>query len=550
MSLNIFKHKTITTLYIWGMLIVFLFVVLFTTLLIYEEYNDFDREASSIRKQYIQEQKNIITFDINRVLKFIANEYARQPAGKNEKELKSQTIHAIEQLYGRQDGTGYIFIYDFNGTNLSDPLQLHNIGKNLYDFKDPNGVQVIKELIDVSQKPKGGFVEYMWIKPITGVSTPKISYAKAFKPWGWMIGTGVYLDEVEKLISVEKLALKKRLIKYMMEILSLTVILFGIGLAGLGIVNHIISKEIDTFSRFFKKASKSHTTIDVEQIHLFEFKKMVKYINDMVNAIHKRKNKLKKMNLSLEKKVEEKTKNLSEQNRLLEKEKEFSESLVQAQDSFIKHSIHEINTPLAVIMTHIDIYKMKRGEDKYLSKIEAAAKMIGNIYDDLSYMVKKDRFVYEKQWISFSLFLEGRIRFFEEIATGNQHKIISNIEQGITLYFSDIELQRIIDNNLSNAIKYAKKGSDIVVTLKREEKKILLMFVTHSHKIEDTQRIFEAFQREDNMKNGFGLGLEIVDSICKKENVEVDVSSNEKITIFSYTFELGLLGEVDENSVT
>ena len=550
MSLNIFKHKTITTIYIWGMLIVLLFVVLFTTLLIYEEYNDFDREASSIRKQYIEEQKNTISFDTNRVLKFIAYEYEHRPATIDEQQLKSQILNTIEQLYGRQDGTGYIFIYDFNGTNLSDPLQLHNIGKNLYDFKDPNGVQVIKELIDVSQKTEGGFVEYMWIKPITGVATPKISYAKAFKPWGWMVGTGVYLDEVEKLISVEKSALKKRLIKYMMEILSLTVILSGIGLAGLSIVNHIISKEIDTFSRFFKKASKSHTTIDVEQIHLFEFKKMVKYINDMVNTIHKRKNKLKKMNLSLEKKVEEKTKNLSEQNRLLEKEKEFSESLVQAQDSFIKHSIHEINTPLAVIMTHIDIYKMKRGEDKYLSKIEAAAKMIGNIYDDLSYMVKKDRFVYEKQWISFSSFLEGRIRFFEEIATGNQHKIISNIEQGITLYFSDIELQRIIDNNLSNAIKYAKKGSDIAVTLKREGKKILLMFVTHSHKIEDTQRIFEPFQREDHMKNGFGLGLEIVGSICKKENVEVDVSSNEKITIFSYTFELGLLGEVDENSVT
>jgi len=355
---------------------------------------------------------------------------------------------------------------------------------------------------------------------------------------------------VEKLITQRKEKLKKLLVKYMMEMLTLTVIFLGIGFASIAIINSIIRKETDTFNTFFKKASKSHTTIDQEQIHLREFKRMVKYINNMVNTIHKRKEKLQEINLTLEKRVEKKTRDLSEKNRLLEEEKGFSESLLQAQDNFIKHSIHEINTPLAVIMTHIDIYKMKRGEDKYLSKIEAAAKMIGNIYDDLSYMVKKDRFVYKKQWISFSLFLEGRIRFFEEIATGNQHKIISNIEQGITLYFSDIELQRIIDNNLSNAIKYAKKGSDITVTLKREGKKILLMFVTHSHKIEDTQRIFEPFQREDNMKNGFGLGLEIVGSICKKENVEVDVSSNEKITIFSYTFELRLLGEVDENSVT
>ena len=272
MSLDIFKHKTITAIYIWGMLIVFLFVVLFTTLVIYEAYNDFDREAASIRKQYIEEQKNTIEFDTNRVLKFIDYVYDQGHASVDEKILKSQILNAIEQLYGRQDGTGYIFIYSFSGVNLSDPLQLNNIGKNLYDFRDPNGIQVIKALIDVSQKPKGGFVEYMWVKPVTEVSTPKISYAKAFKPWGWMVGTGVYLDEVEKLILAEKSTLKKRLIQYMMEILSLTVILFGIGLAGVAIVNHIISREIDTFSRFFKRASKSHTTIDVEQIHLLEFK--------------------------------------------------------------------------------------------------------------------------------------------------------------------------------------------------------------------------------------------------------------------------------------
>jgi len=532
---NIFKNKKITTIYIWGMFIILLFVVLFALLLINDEYNDFDREAESLRKEYIGEQKNTIVFDTNRVLKFISHAYDNNKKTLDEEYLKLQILNAIEQLYGRQDGTGYIFIYDFNGVNLSDPLGLHNIGKNLYDFRDSNGVEVIKDLIDISQKPEGGFIEYMWIKPVTQIETPKISYAKAFKPWGWMIGTGVYLDEVEKLISAKKSDLKNRLIKYMMEILSLTVILFGIGLTGLGVVNHLIGREIDSFSRFFKKAAKSHTTIDVDQIQLIEFKKMVKYINEMVETIHKRKENLKEANLSLEKRVEQKTKDLSEKNRLLEKEKEFSESLVKAQDSFIKHSIHEINTPLAVIMTHIDIRKIKFGEDKYLSKIEAASKMIANIYDDLSYMIKKDRFEYEKQWISFSLFLQGRIDFFEEIAKGNNHRIIADVEDGIHLYFSDIELQRIVDNNLSNAIKYANKNTDIEVRLKKEDELIVLEFLTHS-KIIDTKRIFEPFHQEEDVHGGFGLGLEIVGSICKKECVDFEVTSDGKMTIFRYNF--------------
>ncbi len=95
---------------------------------------------------------------------------------------------------------------------------------------------------------------------------------------------------------------------------------------------------------------------------------------------------------TLESKVEQKTRDLSEQNRLLAREKDFNASLVKAQDSFIKHSIHEINTPLAVIMTHIDLFKMKEGENRYLSKIEAASKIICTIYDDLSLYGQKKSF--------------------------------------------------------------------------------------------------------------------------------------------------------------
>lgn len=536
MLLNIFQNKKITTIYGWGMFIILLFVVLFAFLVIYEEYNDFDKEVVSIRKQYIKDQRSTISFDTNRVVTYINYMYTNRENNLSDAQLKKEVLDTIEHLYGRKDGTGYIFIYDFNGTNLSDPLHLDNKGRNLLDFKDSTGVYVIKDFIDVSQTPEGGFVEYMWKKPGTGVPTEKISYAKAFKPWGWMIGTGVYLDEVEKLISVEKKALKKRLVKYMMEIFALTVILFGIGITGLWIINHLIGEEINAFTQFFKKAAKSHTTIDEDQIHLAEFKKMVKYINHMTNTIHRRKEKLKEVNLELEKRVEKKTRDLSEQNRLLAKEKEFNESLVKAQDSFIKHSIHEINTPLAVIMMHIDIRKMKFGEDKYMTKIEAASKMIATIYDDLSYMVKKDRFEYEKQWIYFSLFLEGRIAFFEDIAKGKSHQIVHEIEEGIKILFSDIELQRIVDNNLSNAIKYAKKNTDIRVTLKKVKHRAVLTFMTYSKQIDDINRIFEPFHQEEDHQGGFGLGLEIVHAICKKENIRVEVTSNAEVTIFSYTF--------------
>ena len=98
------------------------------------------------------------------------------------------------------------------------------------------------------------------------------------------------------------------------------------------------------------------------------------------------------------------------------------------------------------------------------------------------------------------------------------------------------KLQRIIDNNISNAIKFANKGTNIEVSLMENKNEIILSFLSKSPKISDTKAIFEAFNREDDVKGGFGLGLEIVHSICLKENINIDLTSNDTHTIFKYTF--------------
>lgn len=523
----------------------FIVIIVFSALVAYNEYRNFEIEAEGIQAEFIQKQKDTIVFDTLRVLDFIQSAYEDRRKEGDEEVLKRQILHAIEELYGRQDGTGYIFVYDFKGVVLSDPVQRHNVGKDLYHTQDANGVMVIKDLIDVSREKGGGFVEYQWLKPTSGSLSPKISYAKSFEPWGWMVGTGVYLDEVEKHLQIQRDILENRLNQYFFKMVFLLGILFIVGVIGIIITNKILKKEISLFSHYFKEASSSYAMIDKANIRLSEFQKMVPYINSMVSVIHQRNEKLKEMNLTLESKVEQKTKDLIEQNMLLEQEKDFNASLVKAQDNFIKHSIHEINTPLAVIMTHIDLFKMKEGQNRYLSKIEAASKIISNIYEDLSYMVKKNRFDYRKKRLNFSDFLEERVDFFSEIALGNRHKIISQIEGGIWIYFSPEEMQRIVDNNLSNAIKYANRGTDVNVLLEVENEEIVLKFIGNSPKIEDTERIFKAFERENDVRGGFGLGLEIVYAICQKENVKIEVHSDDERTQFIYRFKRG----VDESTI-
>lgn len=535
-SSGFLKNKTIASIHMFVMVMMFILVVLVTVIVFFGEYNAFDEEAAIVQKNFTEKQKESIRFDTQRVLGFINHMYNKRDRSQDDELLQKQITNIIEELYGREDGTGYIFIYDYNGVVLSDPVQRQNIGKNLYDIEDANGIKVIKDLIDVSQTKDGGYVEYIWLKPTTGKLSSKVSYAKSFEPWGWMVGTGVYLDEIEKSIAEQRSALQDKLNKYMINIIILLGTLFTFGVMGIIVANNILKREIDTFTNFFQKAATTHATIDEKHIRLREFKNMVSYINNMVDVIHIRKKKLKELNATLEFKVEEKTKDLNEKNQQLTEEKNYSNSLVEAQDSFIKHSIHEINTPLAVIMTHIDLYKMKIGENKYLSKIEAASKIISNIYEDLSYMVKKDRLVYEKRNMDMSKFILERVDFFYEISLGNKHKINTNIQEGVNYYFSPEKLQRIVDNNLSNGIKFANKGTDIEVILNETDDKIELSFLSYSPKILDTEGIFKAFNREDDVKGGFGLGLEIVNSICTEENIDITLTSDDIKTIFKYTF--------------
>ncbi|MBN2767771.1 MAG: hypothetical protein JXQ68_01590 [Campylobacterales bacterium] len=501
-----FKNKSIATIYIYGMAIMLCITLLFILLLIYEEYNEFERDSVRLRASNIKTQKIKIADDTKRIISFLAQEKKRIKSMSQEEQS-----NFFNNIYFSSENRRFFFVYDLQ--------------KNIFIIPPAQGVQNIRLGIKKSEENNLQLYE------------DELVYMESVDDLKWIVGFSVDTEAISTEIIFQKEKLKKRLIKLMMEILSLGVILFGFMLILAWVLHAIMKKQVDIFRDYFQIASKSYSVIDQSRIDLIEFKEMVYYINNMVEEIHKRKAKLKEINQRLEKKVEEKTRDISLQNRLLEREKSFSESLVKAQDSFIRHSIHEINTPLAVILNHIDIYKMKKGDDPYMMKIEAATKMIANIYDDLGYMVKKDRLEYKKEWLNMSRFIKERIEFFKEIATGNLHDIQSDLENGVRLYFNPIELQRIIDNNLSNSIKYSKKGSTVRLSLHQEGEKVILRFVTASKKkIEDIHKIFNPFHREHSEDIGFGIGLEIVKTICDKEKIMIDVSSDEYETIFSYVF--------------
>lgn len=79
---------------------------------------------------------------------------------------------------------------------IMHPYKSELDGKDLRDFKDPQGKRLFVEMASVSQAHGGGFVDYLWPKHDAVEPVPKVSYVKLFKPWNWIIGSGVYTDDV------------------------------------------------------------------------------------------------------------------------------------------------------------------------------------------------------------------------------------------------------------------------------------------------------------------------------------------------------------------
>ena len=335
-------------------------------------------------------------------------------------------------------------------------------------------------------------------------------------------------------------ALKGRLIKIIVEISTLALILFGFIIGLSKIVNSMIARDMERFMEFFETAHEKETAIEVNDLYFTEFKRMAGYANEMAHTVYVQKESLESLNAGLEERVKLKTKKLQEKNEALEEEQKFSHELLESHKQFIRYAIHETHTPLSVIMANIELFAMNEGRNRYLAKIEAAVKNIFSIYDDLSYLVKKDQIDYPKKPIELGEYVQKRLEFFDEVAHFSSLAFVyEKPEFPAWIQFNETKLQRVIDNNLTNAIKYTKQGESIRISVECNVMECRFWVESHSEKIHDSQKIFEAYYREKKKTDGFGLGLSLVKSICDEDGVEIEITSDTDLTRFEYRFKKG-----------
>ena len=194
-------------------------------------------------------------------------------------------------------------------------------------------------------------------------------------------------------------------------------------------------------------------------------------------------------------------------------------------DDFIKDSMHEINTPLSIINLNADLFANKYGENKYLWRIKSASKTLATIYNDMDYLIKQGRVEHKEKKIDMSEFIQVRIDYFQEVANLKNITLHSDICSGVEYTFSKTKLQRIVDNTISNAIKYSHDNSNVDIRLQYSDEHIVFSVQDYGVGIESTEKIFSRYYRENEAKGGFGIGLNIVKQITEEENIVIDVSS-------------------------
>ncbi|MEZ8085373.1 cache domain-containing protein [Vibrio sp. 10N.247.311.14] len=218
------------------------------------------KEVEIFRDSLIKSRENALKDTVD--LAFDAIEHVYNDPNIQEAQAKKKVRTILSKL--RYGSDGYFFAYDRLGTNLVHPIQPELIGQNLLQLQDEDGDFLIEALLREAQTG-GGFHQYLWQKPSTGEVVSKLSYAAWLERWDWMIGTGLYIEDVHQEVASMQAAINKNIettFFSIVVILSVTVAVIIVLTLAINMHEHRIAdnnlKELAHKTVMFQEDEKKH----------------------------------------------------------------------------------------------------------------------------------------------------------------------------------------------------------------------------------------------------------------------------------------------------
>ncbi len=179
-----------------------------------------DQNVESFSKKFFSLRKNELKNYTELALSSIQHIHKRNvdEVDSNDQEDAKEILRNL-----RFGSDGYFFVYDYTGTNVVHPKKPQLQGKNLWDIQDSNGVYLIRSLVNNAKRTIGGYTEYVWDKPSKKREIDKIGYSMGLQNWEWMIGTGLYTDDIDDAVSNIKEEVSNSIYDTLLLILGLSV---------------------------------------------------------------------------------------------------------------------------------------------------------------------------------------------------------------------------------------------------------------------------------------------------------------------------------------
>ncbi|WP_191600013.1 cache domain-containing protein [Marinomonas algicola] len=177
-----------------------------------EELAIYEFNLINVKKQALKSHVGIAMSAIRPIL----NDYSIE-----DEAAKKQVKQILKRL--TYDDDGYFFVYTMEGVNLVHPTQPIFVGQDLWNFQDKSGNHLIQHLI-AAARAGGGFHRYIWEKPPYMIQEDKIGYTIMIERWDWMVGTGLYLDDIYDELAKTQAIMHSNIQKSFLSVITIVIV--------------------------------------------------------------------------------------------------------------------------------------------------------------------------------------------------------------------------------------------------------------------------------------------------------------------------------------
>ncbi len=505
-----FNEKNIPKLIVLTPIFTVFISAFFTIYFFMQNQNSyFEEESLRVEQEYIQKQRNILKKEINYAINFIEHQVNRNKK-LSEDELKEELISFIETI--RYENNGYIWIHDTKYYLRAHPFRKDKIGSYDIKLKDAIGTLITKQFVDETlNKPNGVFIEYYWQKPKELHASKKLGFFRLYKKYNWVIGAGLYLDDIENSIYQSKKLLEKRINKYIRQVIIISSMIIIV----IGLLSFIISRKISSvFSNYKRNVEKKE--IELQDIN----KNLEKRIDKALLEAKKKdramlhQSRLARMGAMLSMIAHQWRQPLSEVSGIL-MELETANKFKKLDDSLLRESVDESNKLIQFMSHTIDDFRNFFKPDKKKIRFyvdDACNEAISLVRASIkSYEIKLNKKV------KCNSIINGYEREFAQVMLN----LISNAK--------DILNQRKI-NNPKIDVTVNVEGKNAVITVEDNA-----LGVNEEH----LDLIFEPYFTTKESSKGTGLGLYMSKMIIEKNmNGELSVENTKNGALFKIIVEM------------